>query len=445
MKNRLGIIGPQDSVDLIFNIAKEFKETIKIVPFIYSAIEESKEFVNDHRDEVDVWLFSGQAPFAIAKHNLNPQSGFYPSLSGSSLTKVLLDISYKDQKELTRLSFDTIPSDQVYETFSELDLQTDKLKLFPYSGYKPTKELVKFHYELFKTNKVDSCITCVHSVYKELKKMNVPTYRLTATKMAIRETILMASQRSEIIQVQSSQISILVLQLYDMNTLISEKNVSFDAHRLSLSLQEMVIEFAEKIQGSFIQQGIEKFVIFSTRGSLVDFNNTEIFDLLEKIKMITKLPANIGIGYGYTVLEAEQNAYIALNHANYYEKNSIMLADERGNVEGPLKNNNSISFNRRTNNTEILERLKLSGVNVGTYNKVLSVQTKLRQGHVHASNLAKWLGMTPRNARRILSDLEKNGLASIVGEESPNARGRPRRIFKVGLVDKEEKRSFNST
>src|SRR5690625_3340684 len=118
MKNRLGIIGPQDSVDLIFNIAKEFKETIKIVPFIYSAIEESKEFVNDHRDEVDVWLFSGQAPFAIAKHNLNPQSGFYPSLSSSSLTKVLLDISYKDQKELTRLSFDTIPSDQVYETFS---------------------------------------------------------------------------------------------------------------------------------------------------------------------------------------------------------------------------------------------------------------------------------------------------------------------------------------
>lgn len=436
MKNRIGIVGPQDSVDLITEVAKELDDRIIIIPLVYTNLEDTKEIIIQNKNKVDVWFFSGQAPFAIAGRYIKKKSGFFPSLNGSSLTKVLLDISYKDKKSLQRLSFDTIPINEVLETFSELDLPTKGLKLFPYSGYKPTDELVNYHYQLYKKQEVECCITGIHSVYKKLKAMNVPTYRLTPTIMAIRETLLIATQRSEIIQFQSSQISILILQVYEVNKLISDNSISFDAHRLSLKLQEIVIEFTEKIQGSFIQQGIEKFIIFSTRGILEDQNKREVFNLLDKIKLVTNLPANLGIGYGITVFEAEQNAYLALNHANDIGGNAIMLADEKGLIKGPLQNENHISFNRRINNEEVLTNLKQAGVNVTTFTKVLAIQEKLKQDSISANELAKWLGMTQRNARRILGDLEKNGLAEIVGEESPGTRGRPRRIFKVGYTEK---------
>ncbi|MBM7714701.1 hypothetical protein JOC94_001673 [Bacillus thermophilus] len=435
MKNRIGIVGPQDSVDLILEVAQEFHDRITQVPFVYTHSEEAKDIVLDHKDKIDVWFFSGQAPYAIAEPYIKSKSGFYPSLTGFSLTKVLLDISYRDQKSLDRLSFDTIPASEVMETFSELHLQTKSLELFPYSGYKPSEELFQYHYDLYKQNKVDCCITGIHSVYKKLNELGVPSYRLIPTKMDIRDKMLIATQRSEIMQFQSSQISILILQIHEMSHLISKSNVSFDAHRLSLKLQEIVIEFAEKIQGSFIQQGIEKFIIFSTRGTLEDQSNQSIFDLLEKIKLITNLPANLGIGYGITVVDAEQNAYLALNHANQYDKNTIMLVDEKGVVNGPLFDKNSISFTRRIHDSEVVDKLQLAGVNVSTYTKVLAVQEKLRNGSLSAHELAKWLGMTQRNARRILSDLEKHGLAQIVGEEVPGTRGRPRRIFKVGKVE----------
>src|SRR5690625_1008013 len=185
MKSKLGIIGPEDTVNVILEVSKEFSNKFTVIPFIYSRLEETKDILKKHKDEIDVWLYGGQAPYAISKDYVNPKSGFYPQLNGSSLTKVLLDISYKDKKKLTYLSFDTIPSNEILETFMELEINPKNLKLYPYSGYKPAEELIEFHYELYKAKEVHSCVTGVHSVYKKLREMNVPAYRIRPTKMAI--------------------------------------------------------------------------------------------------------------------------------------------------------------------------------------------------------------------------------------------------------------------
>ncbi|MCK9911031.1 hypothetical protein MXD81_17915, partial [Microbacteriaceae bacterium K1510] len=53
------------------------------------------------------------------------------------------------------------------------------------------------------------------------------------------------------------------------------------------------------------------------------------------------------------------------------------------------------------------------------------------QHSISAANIAEWLGMTERNARRILGDLAEYGLAEIIGEEAPASRGRPRKIYRI--------------
>lgn len=57
------------------------------------------------------------------------------------------------------------------------------------------------------------------------------------------------------------------------------------------------------------------------------------------------------------------------------------------------------------------------------------------QNKFSANELAQYLQMTPRSARRILNELEMTGLAKVVAEESPRQTGRPRKIYQLQLND----------
>ncbi|NRG25959.1 hypothetical protein HRF69_02375 [Bacillus circulans] len=64
--------------------------------------------------------------------------------------------------------------------------------------------------------------------------------------------------------------------------------------------------------------------------------------------------------------------------------------------------------------------------------KIIDIQKNIGKHAITASDVAEWLKMTPRNARRILTNLEEQGLAKIIGEEVPLTRGRPRKIYQIG-------------
>lgn len=65
MKVRAGIVGPQDSVNLMCDIAKEFDNFIS-VPFVYQRVEDTVKIVQKNRHTVDFWVFSGMTPYTVA-------------------------------------------------------------------------------------------------------------------------------------------------------------------------------------------------------------------------------------------------------------------------------------------------------------------------------------------------------------------------------------------
>lgn len=439
MKTKLGIVGPGDSVDRISNIAEEFYDNIITLPFTYTEAKETKDIIRNAESDVDVWIFSGQAPYSIAKDAGLKQESFFPALNGSSLIKTLLDISYKDKQILDYISLDTIPTEEVHETFSELELPIANLQLMPYSGYRSTDDLTSFHYELFKENKIKIAITCVFSTYKKLKALGVPVYRVTPTKMVLRQTINMAYQQNETMYFKQSQIAVIIIQTHDMDKLMDERKLLTHNHRLNLKLQELIIDFSEDIFGSYIWLGNGKFIIFSTRGALDKYQKSSITSLLEKITLLTNFTSNLGIGYGKTSLEAEQNAYSALNHAKNQGTNCGFLTEVNGSIEGPLKETDSITYNYRTDDKDLEELLSKAGVSISTFNKLIYVQNNFCNYSVSSADIAEWLNMTQRNARRILNDLEKQGLAVLSGQEVSPLGGRPRKIYQVAFKKEEVK------
>jgi len=429
---RVGAVGPQDSIELIGEIGKEFQDRLIIIPFVYHSANETRDIVLREENRIDVWVFSGQAPYAIAQQQNIKQKALFPQLNGSSLTKVLLEIVYRDRLQLEHVSFDTILPHHFNETCTELDLACESIQLLSYTGFKPAEELVAFHSELFAQGKVDACATCLRGVYEELKNRGIPAYRITPNRMTIRTMLDLASTAGETMHFKKSQIAVMLIDIEEPGRLIGQNKSSYDIRRLDLQLQETILDHVEALSGSFIGMGNGRFLVFTTRGA---FETAEASAhpsvLLEKIALITDLKTNIGIGYGVTALAAERNAQIAIQHAKQYGNLCAIRVNDVGDIEGPLKQTGSINFNYRTEDIRTSELLKKAGVTITTYNKLLSVQKNMGQNSISAPDVAEWLSMTKRNARRILGDLEEHGIAELIGEEAPTNRGRPRKIYRI--------------
>ncbi|MFC7393176.1 hypothetical protein [Scopulibacillus cellulosilyticus] len=431
MKINIGIVGPKDSVDFINSIAKEFKTKIHPVLFVYNNVEEITNIIKENEHLVDIWIFSGLTPYNFAKKNGLQKLSFYLRLNESSLTKSLMEIVYKGHKNIQKASIDMLEKNDVYETYLDLDIPYENFYLYEYPGYTPYDDIVNFHHKLFKENKVDVCITCLRSVYEQLQSMDIPVFRVTPTRVNVRHTFNTALQQWETQQFKQSQIAIMLIRTGDAEKIDNKQSLSYDLHRLDLELQSAIVDYAESISGSYVSLGIGNSIVFSTRGSL-EGQGQQGLALLDRLALITDLPSNIGIGYGETSLAAEENARLALYHAQKYGEFCAFLVDSNGTIEGPLKEQQSISFEYRNENKEISEKLKRAGVTITTFNKILSVQTGVGNHAITASDVAEWLKMTQRNARRILNSLVEQKLAEIIGEDAPTSRGRPRKIYRIG-------------
>ncbi|WP_412679060.1 hypothetical protein [Brevibacillus parabrevis] len=427
---RVGIVGPKDSVELMKRVGREFADRIVLIPFIYQRAEEAATIVAENEMDVDIWFFSGIGPYSMARQHLQKQKAFYPQINASVLTKVLLELVYRDGLSLDRVSFDTVSEMHFRETLEELGLQCDQPYLNPYQEFRLTNHLVAYHTALVREGKVDACVTGMLSVTEELQRQGIKVYRMGFTRLTFREIFKQILQEGETLHFKRSQIAVQLLEVSEVEKLASEPANAYDLRRLDLKLQELVLDYAESISGSFVSLGNYKFILFSTRGSFEDNPAVHPTTLLEKIMLLTSSSANMGIGFGVSALAAERNAQLALVHAKKHG-NAAVLVDHDGSIEGPLRQAKSISYEYWTEDKEISEGLKKAGVSITTLNKIISVQKALGQNYISAAEMAEWMGMTPRNARRILSDLAEHNVIEQIGEETPTNRGRPRKIYRV--------------
>ncbi|MFC5588931.1 hypothetical protein ACFPRA_08530 [Sporosarcina soli] len=432
MKTRVGIVGPRDTVEIMNEIAQEFDEKMIPICFEYKNAVETTEIVEKNQHAIDIWVFSGLTPYSLAKKSSSNQLFFYLKFNGSSLTRSLLDVVYKGKKELDRISFDMLEKRDVTETYRSLNVSDENCHLYEYHGFTPIEEIVNFHADLYEEGKVSVCVTCLSDVFEILNSKNIPVYRVTPTRANMRSTFSIALQQWEALNFKQSQLTVMLITIDNINKIEKPHSFSYDLHRLNLELQSAVLSFTESISGSFLSIGTGTFIIFSTRGSLQDAGHQSV-RLLDQLSIITDLPANIGIGYGDSSLAAEENARLALLHAQNYNPNSAFLVENNGTVKGPLNKTKSISFEFRNEDEAIGNLLKESGVSITSFNKIMSVQRNLGKHNITAAEIAEWLKMTERNARRLLTNLTNVGIAKVVGQEAPTTRGRPRNIYQVGL------------
>ncbi|MDF2722969.1 MAG: hypothetical protein K0Q59_2644 [Paenibacillus sp.] len=427
MKTHVGLAAPHDVIARVTEVAAEFGDRLQLHCFVYTNFEELSNLLEANKDLVDIWVFTGITAYSMAVESSPIQGKLLIQSGGSSLMKQLFQIM-KDNRNPERVSIDTLLESECTETFLELGLAIDHLHTFPSPHAVPRSEWIEFHETLYNSKQVDACITHHIYVYEELKKRNIPVYRLVSTRMSIRQAFHLACQQGETNYFRKSQIAVAMISLKHTDNAYPNY---YESYQLKLKVEAQILSYAETVSGTMMSLGEHRFKLTTARGAIEQGSDYPPVHLLNEIKLLTNADIYCGIGYGNNGRGAEQNASLALHHAEKKGDGSAIIVDEKGNIMDLPSSKDGISYNYRSDNTELIERLKQEGITVATYNKLVFVQRSMDKHALSAADIAERLNMSYRNANRVLVNLERCGLARMTGEEMPSAKGRPRKMYRI--------------
>ncbi|CAM3271005.1 hypothetical protein EDM52_04410 [Brevibacillus invocatus] len=421
--DRLAIIGPIDSVAYIAGVCEQ-QNVFEPVPLPYSRIEECRELILNNRHRIDFWLFSGPVPYSycVEQEWVTAKNAAYPPLNGRGLTNVLFRV-FRERTPIAGISFDTFLQNEIDETMNELHLTDIPITTYGYVGYLDASQILAHHRTIWDAGKADIIVTCIHSVYEELRAQGLPVYRVSPPISVLRQTLQIIEQRLKSERYQLSSVVIMAIEVtYPVE---SEQGFSNESEKLRLQLYYDLLDLAEKANGALYPSTPNLFLLYTTCGELANLNQKlSLYEFLQNIKVMLSVEAKIGIGYGLNVHLARKNGQAALEHAKQSPVSGIFEVSEDGSLHGPLEP-------KKHGNDHWESMIKESSLSPMLLARMEAFTKQYGVREVTPQELARFLKMTERNARRILQEMEHSGLASHVRIEQPNGRGRPRKVYKL--------------
>ncbi|KYD25866.1 ArsR family transcriptional regulator [Geobacillus sp. FSL W8-0032] len=429
---RLGIFGADDSLPIIQAVVEAYKEFV-CLPVVYWYESEILDLIRPLASEADMWLFSGQVPYSIVKQSGEIEAPlFYVPHIGASLYRTLLQVHYTKRIPVSRLSFDTYQRREIERLLEEAGIEESIPYVKHYEGGISAQELSDYHYLLWKQGKTEAAVTCLRTAHLELEKLGMPVYRVLPARSAVEAVIQTIIRTGQMLQAQDAQIAVQMIEVDAMQAVSPETFSTDDMYRLEMKTTEKLLRYARKVQGSLKSAGPGRYVIFTTRGALKEMTaGYKTIPPAEEMAHLYEEIAACGIGIGRTAYEAEIQAGKAFLHAKQHGRGAWMAAFDDGTIAGPLGAREQIRYSLGGEELrELAERTRLS---VATIGKLQAVLRKRGNNEIEAHELAAYMQILPRSARRILKELEAAGLAEAIGETNPYPRGRPRKVYRLFL------------
>lgn len=432
MKIQLGIIGSLETIDKIKSVLEEFEDKVDAYVFCYHDKKETIEMLEQCQKKTDVILFSGQVPYSIAHkdRSIRQPTVFIPR-TGTSLFTAFWQMKI-DNIDFSRISFDTIAQESIDEVIKELDISIDNMYVKYYPGDIDYHEVTEFHHSLWKDKKINIAATCLSTTYRNLKALGVPVIRLYPTRPLIREYINKAIYKGDVEKIKATQMAVQVVKIKNSNRNISTE---YEFLKIKNKLEEGLICYTQENLGSIFPFGRDEYLIFMTRGTIDAYFNSFRLPRYIAVESDLKVELASGIGFGDSVHVAEVNARNALDYALREAKNCCYILDEKGVILGPIfeEESNPLSYDLLVEDDTMLGMAKDIKISASYVSKIKSILRKVNKNCIEAEELANYLGISVRSARRILGQIVAAGYGIIIASESRTGTGRPRQIYQINL------------
>ncbi|WP_436375990.1 hypothetical protein [Cytobacillus sp. BC1816] len=427
---RVGVVGPQSSVERIIHIAQGLKLDVIYLTYPYKEVRETEEIIKNNNNNVDLWIFSGKISYTIACEVAgNTEKQIYIDHTEAGIFKGLLEFAYKTGSFLDQFSIDEISKSHLETAFNQLNIKPEKIYVKTFSEKTSTEELIGFHRHLWENGETKGAITCFEEVYLQLKEMSIPAFRISTSDIEIRHTLNILSEKIKTFYFMESQVAVQLFEMGHLENHFKSSKQTYQLQYMELKLKEILINLSEHLNGSLIEKGLGRYLIFSSRGDS-EREIGKIEETVNKLILESGLKVGVGIGFGETIFSAELNANNALKQSKE-RFGSIIIVHENGEVvEVDSENIEKIDF-PFFNDKNFMTKLKNEKINVKHYIELFALIRNAGIKEFTVKEISIQLSKDERNTRRFIESLCDAGLAEYTGVEEYPARGRPRRVYKL--------------
>ena len=281
--------------------------------------------------------------------------------------------------------------------------------------------------ELWNEKKIDTVICLYSSNIPILEAHGIPCRYPYPEKEQLSNMVKQVLARSELKNMRENLPAVIAVERKDMEEHPEQRE------ELHNALKEALMSIKSNLALDFILKEEEGGYHLYTSLRIVDFLTDEqkVCHLCNTLKEDYDIPAVVGYGIGHSITSAKIHAEDALKWAVKAGASCIM--DEKKNVKGPL-NGDVIEMRGDMSDQAyaMAEKCKLSTL---TMQKLMSIIKMKGSNRLTTQELAERLGVTVRNANRILNNLEKGGAAEIVHTLSVTSKGRPVKVYELNLME----------
>lgn len=400
----------------------------------YKCFQDIKQIYQQYESTSDGFMLSGKAALAALEKALPDHRK--PAVSfGSDLVSMyrLLLKHFVEQRTLRtdRVIFDFLLPIQENATVSyflhDMDFPSTNTAVDNWLATLDIGRLSSIEEEtsqkiirLWEQNQFDLLICQYSSIIPVLEQHNIPyiyCYPEKEVFQSLVETLLAQIELSFFRENLPAAITI-----SGTSSEIGEK----DRAQLKTALYALKAELALDMIFQETPTGFQLFTSAKYINYLTDHFQTSFLSV--RLKEDYGFPVSVGYGIGKNITEARSHAEDALKES-FYAKGSFVI-DENGNLIGPLNRSHCVTIQKTMSEQlyRIAEQCKLSTLTIQKLNTILQITGTNK---MTSQDLSEHLGVTLRNANRILNQLEKGGAATMVYSHSSTSKGRPVKVYEL--------------
>ncbi|MFJ7970200.1 GTP cyclohydrolase IIa [Psychrobacillus sp. NPDC096389] len=431
---KVGVIGPLWIRETLIRCFDLFPTILPIFR-LSDEIEEAKDFTVELRESVDCLFYSGRIPYLVAKEEVPIDvPAFYIPLKGSGLYQALYKL--KGKNNLAHISFDGIPNEYIEIVKNNLE------ETFTYTNFKDivsvdnVNGIVDYHLNNIAKDTSTVVITSLKLVSESLTNKNITNEWLKPSEedtiVVIERMLLATNQRKQ------KEMQIILGRIFIENSAVkmNEFMTEHQVQKRNHDIYRMLLHFAEQMNGYLTALSSDEYLFVTNRGVFERITEGyKSLPILNEVKKKLGVQLSIGIGFGFTALEAGSHARVALTQARDSGGSCCFIVREDRSVFGPIDIIAPMKYPLAVTDQLLIHQAELTGMSAANIEKTIALIKRKKKNEFTAHELSSVLGITPRSAHRIVQSWLDASLIEIIGTEKVSKRGRPRQVFSL-LNDK---------
>ncbi|NMB28287.1 MAG: hypothetical protein GX987_09600 [Tissierellia bacterium] len=427
---KIGVVGPFDSTERILEVIEKYYPNIETVVYVKEKVNEVGDIIDECLTLTNGIIFTGCAVLSEAEKAADlyvPCEAI--ARDGSSIMKAFWDI-YQDNKPIDRISIDLLEKDLVDEIVNEFNLDVEAIYNKPYDPSIPELEYQKWHQDLLKKGDINLIITAFGSVYNELVSLGLPVYRLNLTVPLIKKAIDNLIYKIKNREMEANQIGIQIFKIKNIDNIYDRP---YDQLVVKNIVEKEILVYAKEVQGSMFKLDNNKYILCSTRRTLENDQNINVFQTVVRNLDKENISICSGMGFGYTGWDAERNSKDALSMSEKEDNGALFIIDQEKRIKGPINHKREKAYDLIVTDERLIKISNEIGISPTYLSKLLPLIKESEDKYFSADILADYLNISHRSARRILTKFEESNYGEVVTTAVTKGVGRPKKIVRIKI------------